>query len=528
MKAIGEYIDNYRIIAVQADTPTSTLYIVEHTYENSGTLALKSWKMYDATSAYYSTFSEQVLGLMKLKLPHCLPILDYGIDEDDRPYLILPEEALSLQTLQQRLKHDDIEPVTEDTSRKILGQVGTVLVIAHQEAIVHGALSPEAILLTPENEVLVSFAPLITSTVGLRSSFDPLYQPPENTMTRLSDQFALGGLAGELLIDYRTGPTIDAPTEHAISQAQSPDPGQRFRSVRHFLQHLGIQIALNEDQSEYELLSFISHQTTQPPYAQSAPPSPPNQKQLVYWVAAIAAILLLIGGFIWNVNYGHQQTLFEQATATSVSQTAIVAQKTISSANQATTIAEHATATVAAKTYPFSANVAFHDDLTKLNASWDGTGCGFGGEGYFLKADKNYFVGCPRLGTETETNYTFQIIFKNFQGSPAGSIGLLFDAKTQLGANSGSMFLIDKDGNYGIYNIALIGGTPSQSGKISFPLKFPLRIGMVARSNGCTFYVNGTQVEDIGWSCKGSLGAAALGLREATMTYFVEAELWNL
>ena len=259
MKSIGEYIDCYQIRGIKAAFPTYILYLVEDTHEADGPFVLKSWSVPCQTPSSYQLFNSEARALTNLEASCFVRIADYGVDENDQPFLVFSYESYSFQTLQQRLEHRESEPIPEDEARAILAQVGTALVLAHQSGFVHGSLSPEDILFTPEGEVRVAgFAPSIVYAPRQRSTLRPVYRPPEAEATRLSDQYALGGLARELLIDHRSASSLSLSAEQAIARAQSQAAGQRFRSVREFLQQLGIELPIQEEAAEYDLQSFMS------------------------------------------------------------------------------------------------------------------------------------------------------------------------------------------------------------------------------------------------------------------------------
>lgn len=541
MKIIGEYIDYYRIREIKATFPTCILYLVEDTHEADGPFVLKSWSVVCQTPSLYQLFNSQAHALANLEASCFVPIADYGVDENEQPFLVFPYESYSFQTLQQRLEHSESEPISEDEARAILAQVGTALVLAHQSGLVHGSLSPEDILFTPEGEVRVAgFAPSIVYAPQQRSTLRPLYRPPEAEATCLSDQYALGGLARELLLDRRSAPSLSLSAEQAIARAQSQAAGQRFRSVREFLQQLGIELPIQEKAAEYDPQPFMFQRETLPgalPF--STRPHPVRSKR-ARWLAVFAALVLVLGGIVM-ISYNHQQqvlaTQAAAATATAASIQATRASQTVVAQVSATSAAyQSAMAAAGARAFPppFNASGVFHDDLSQENENWDGAGCNFGDQSYSLAADAGNIVGCPRKGTEyenaTTTPYAFQIVFADLGGS--GSVGILFNVQAGVIGGSGDMFLINKHGNYEFCNAtsAGFGFCGSPTGTVSFPITFPLSIGVIAQSNHCVFYVNGKKVvQDTANDrfCNGALGAAIGGGAKGDQAHFSEANLWD-
>jgi serine/threonine protein kinase len=168
-KDVGEYIDHYRVVSQQTQTEPLAyqLYRVESPQEAENPFILKTWPKANISSQVgIDTFTRQAQALVELHAPFVLPIKGYGLDDASHPYLLLPEEACTLETLAQRMKRADVEPISVKEATTILREVGTALVAAHQQGIVHGYLSPASILLTSEGSVLVAVANLPTQLPG--------------------------------------------------------------------------------------------------------------------------------------------------------------------------------------------------------------------------------------------------------------------------------------------------------------------------------------------------------------------------
>lgn len=287
MKNVGEYIGNYRIVSQQMQTLACQFYRVESTLEAENLFVLKTWPEVSIFSQMgIDTFTQQAQALVDFHAPFFLPIRGYGIDDHSHPYLLLPDEACTLETLAQRRGRTDAGPILVEEATTILQEVGTALVAAHQQGIVHGSLSPVSILLTSEGSVLVAdFAPSMVHTMHQRFSLKPAYRPPEMQESRLSDQYALATLAHQLR------PQLTISEEEAVARAQSGDQAKRFTSVRKFLLELGIEIALVENEAEQEI------RPAEPPRAKrvSVPTIPWSRlarSKRTRW-GSLAALLLL-------------------------------------------------------------------------------------------------------------------------------------------------------------------------------------------------------------------------------------------
>lgn len=536
MKSIGDYIDTYRILWLRRSSILYECYIVERATDPGISYVLQKWRMVRfASDQGYLRFLSQMGRLKALCQPLILPIEDFGIDTDDHPYVLLPYEMAQMERLSERLQHGTL---SEDEAENMLTAVSTALVLAHQHDLIHGFFSPESVLLTPRNEVRVTAFLGSNPDLGdARSSLPTQYRFPESSASRLSDQYALAGLVQNLLLEQGELPEDAASIRQTIARAQASVPAQRFESIREFLGQVGY--LLDPPENEKELETPLSYSASQPGG------TPLAQWPYVTWshlathkralgIAVLAVLLIVLGGTVLGVDYSQQQATFSaQTTATAAVQATAESQTVV--AYEATRTAEdQATATVVARAFPFTTNLAFRDNLTQSNDNWIDSGCGFTGNSYLVSAEAGYIEGCPRQGTETvmETTmpYAFQIVFENIQAGGNGAIGIMYsDMNSAL--TDQQMFVINK---YGYYFFCGGGGGIGYCGpldkKVSFPVTFPLSIGMVAKSHGCSFYVNGNEVATSGDDspCNGALGAAAYGFGESVSADFVEADFWSL
>jgi hypothetical protein len=246
------------------------------------------------------------------------------------------------------------------------------------------------------------------------------------------------------------------------------------------------------------------------------------------WACAFIALLFLVGGSIWitwDQNNSHQHDLSVQATGTAVWNEIHASQTAVARA----TARYQATAAAATNAFPapFIATSIFHEDLSQKNSSWDQSGCDFQDGSYQIAPGQSYYMGCPRSGTEQSTDFAYQVVFKDMQSHENGQVGIVYNAQTEGFLSAGDMFLIGKDGAYEITTVDVTSAI-SQSGKVSFPITFPLYIGMKVQSDQCRFYVNHHEVklEKPIRRCQSLFGTAAWGA--STRAHFIEDDLWTL
>jgi hypothetical protein len=313
MKSVGTYIGDYRILALQQETSSTELYVVEHTSTPGDPLALQLWPGVRLHSGNdYSAFLSRSKALIDLQDPALLAVKD-GDVEGDNPYLVLGYEAISSELLSQRLARRASEPFPAWRGREFLTQVGLALVAAHARGIVHGQISPESVLLAPDDRVLLT-------------KFSLPFMAPEAGASKLDDQAALARLATELLNEQDA--TQTPAVAEALARAMQNDPAQRFATVREFLCALGIGVPGDEspleraEDSEQQLQSDSFAATAGPSQAyagpggttassqpQWTPPQPPPSARSVLSsrgsrialmvVGALLALVLLVFGGNW-------------------------------------------------------------------------------------------------------------------------------------------------------------------------------------------------------------------------------------
>jgi TolB-like protein/Tfp pilus assembly protein PilF len=214
-----------------------------------------------------------------LQHPHILPLHDSGAaragpgDETGLLYYVMP--YVEGESLRQRLDREGGLPVAEGL--RIVGDVGDALAYAHARGVIHRDVKPENILLSGGHAMVADFgiakaveaagdANLTETGWGMGT---PAYMSPEQIaggkVDGRSDIYGLACVLYELLAGQppftganaraiftrhqldevpplgRLRSDVPQHVEEALVQALAKEPDDRFESVGHFLEALGVQ-----------------------------------------------------------------------------------------------------------------------------------------------------------------------------------------------------------------------------------------------------------------------------------------------
>ncbi len=206
-------------------------------------------------------FLTQAAMLSKLDHPHIIHIYDFGLTDDDVPYLVVSYAPYG--TLRQRYPRGTRLPLGEVVSYVM--QSADALQYVHEHQLVHRDVKPQNMLLSEQNKIIlndfgtttISYS-LIPNAVDFEGTV--LYAAPEQLegrSLRSSDQYALAVMTHELLTGswpfigtfeevahkhlLAQPPTlrekgVEAPllVEEALQRALSKDPARRFATILDF------------------------------------------------------------------------------------------------------------------------------------------------------------------------------------------------------------------------------------------------------------------------------------------------------
>ena len=191
---LRQQISEYRLMSKLGGGGFGTVYLAEHTHEHTQ-VAVKVLDIRFTKSEDFKEFINEAR-TMRLRHPHIIPILDFGISRDDLPFLVMeyaPEGTL-------RDRHPMGERVPLPTIVSYIDQLASALQYAHEHRVIHRDIKPANILIRADGTLLVSDfgiakfleQSLLTSMQKLTGT--PEYMAPEQHKGKpcfASDQYAL-------------------------------------------------------------------------------------------------------------------------------------------------------------------------------------------------------------------------------------------------------------------------------------------------------------------------------------------------
>jgi serine/threonine protein kinase len=295
----GQRFGDYQLIRFLGEGTFGDVYFGEHVYQKTPA-AVKAFKT-KLTPNKMKDFINEVRTVL-LRHPNIVQIIDFGIGEDDIPFLVM--EYAPNGTLLQRHPRGTALPLA--TIVTYVKQIAAALQYAHDQRRIHRDVKPENMLFGPNNEIWLSdfgIAAVAHNTHSQRTEDSigtALYMAPEQFQGKprpASDQYALGiiiyeWLCGEppfggnvLQLMYQhihEAPAslreklsaIPVEVEQVVMTALAKDPDKRFASVQAFANAFAQACQMKRaDASPFQAEPSIS--TTEPKSPIAAPSNTP-------------------------------------------------------------------------------------------------------------------------------------------------------------------------------------------------------------------------------------------------------------
>ncbi len=237
-----------------------TVYLAEHVHERT-LAAVKVLHISPTSHEDFKNFINEASAI-RLRHPHIVSLLNFGINHDDLPFIVM--EYASEGTLRDR--HPKGERIPLSTIVSYVDQLASALGYAHDHRIIHRDVKPENILVRADGTLMVSdfgLAKLLEQSVLIsqqKVEGTPPYMAPEQQRGYpcfASDQYSLAVIVYEWVCGVRpfqgtaSGlasqhmhapppslremlPELSETVERVVFKALAKVPGDRFEHIQMF------------------------------------------------------------------------------------------------------------------------------------------------------------------------------------------------------------------------------------------------------------------------------------------------------
>src|ERR1700680_1184133 len=160
---VGQQVGDYRLLRWLGGGGFGDVYLGEHIYEQTQA-AIKVLQARLTRSEEWREFINEAR-TMRLKHPHIISLLDFGIGSDDTPFLVM--EYAPNGTLRDRHPKGSRLPLAIIVS--YVRSISSALHYAHSLRLVHRDVKPENMLVGSQHEVLLSDFGIATVAQSSRS-----------------------------------------------------------------------------------------------------------------------------------------------------------------------------------------------------------------------------------------------------------------------------------------------------------------------------------------------------------------------
>ncbi len=279
MDRLGQKFGEYRLLRWLGGGGYGDVYLAEHIRDHTQ-VAIKILNARLTQHKDLEAFINEARTI-RLKHPYIVPLLDFGIGNNDLSFLVM--EYAPLGTLRERHPKGSRLPIS--TVVDYVAPIASALQYAHDLHLVHRDVKPENILVGATGEILLSDFGIATAAHNTISSNTQKelegtipYMAPEQLKGKprpASDQYSLGivvyewlcgrrpfeGAAIEVAQQHTTEPPpslrkqlpmLSRKVEQVVLQALAKDPKARFASIQLF----AIELAAASQQQEISVPSI--------------------------------------------------------------------------------------------------------------------------------------------------------------------------------------------------------------------------------------------------------------------------------
>jgi serine/threonine protein kinase len=320
---IGRTISHYTILEQVGQGGMSSVFSAAD-LANSRLVAMKILAPYIAhEERFQARFEREIKLLSRLQHPNIIPILDFG-EADGLAFIVMPYIASG--TLLDRLNRGPLDP---RQGGRIVDQMASALMLAHQNGVIHRDVKPSNVLVDEKGNALLSdfsFARSQDASQNLTGSAligTPAYMSPEgcrgNVVDARSDQYSFGVMLFQITtgaLPFTGGtpmatalqhinvplprpravnPNLPEEIELVLIRALAKDPALRFDSMEALNRSFqaALAVALDPQARAAADGKTISSQRTLAMYRKYQNIKPPERQGRLPRSAILAALLLL-------------------------------------------------------------------------------------------------------------------------------------------------------------------------------------------------------------------------------------------
>ncbi|MBV9688961.1 MAG: protein kinase [Ktedonobacteraceae bacterium] len=258
---IGQQVGDYRLLRWLGGGGFGNVYLAEQVRDHSQ-IAVKLLQIRLTRNEDMKAFINEARTI-RLKHPHIVPLLDFGISREDIPFLVM--EYAVQGTLRDRYPKSTQVPLNSVTDYVL--QIASALQYAHEQRLIHRDVKPENMLLRANGAVLLSDFGIASAahsshSLSLHQGIGGTipYMAPEQIQGQAraaSDQYSLGvvvyewiagrrpfeGTAAEVTMQHMMkpppslvaqAPTLSRAVDEVVLKALAKDPKDRFVTVQDF------------------------------------------------------------------------------------------------------------------------------------------------------------------------------------------------------------------------------------------------------------------------------------------------------
>lgn len=261
---IGKQISHYRLERLLGTGGFAEVYLATHMHLNTQ-VAIKILHT-RLRQENMKLFHKEAQAIANLKHPHIVRMLDFGVEDDQIPYLVM--DYLPGGTLRQYYTQE--KPLSLTQIALYTRQIAEALQYAHDARYIHRDVKPDNMLMTADAHLLLSdfsLAVIVHNTSSQSTqqiAGTPIYMAPEQIEQYprpASDQYALGVVVYEWLCGQppfsgtmleiatkhcmvappplrKYNPAIPPAVEQVVFRALAKDWSARFPNIREFARSL--------------------------------------------------------------------------------------------------------------------------------------------------------------------------------------------------------------------------------------------------------------------------------------------------